>query len=940
MAKRIKKKAEKIAEMVGVRRPIAGSVLVFLGLMTLLSLLAYASGQEIFFKDALQSFFGSTQEAGRNLCGRIGATFSLLSIATFGVAAFMIPVYLIWAGALCFRRSVIGVGKLNVFSMFAGLFLLSMLVANLQYWSQNSCAVSAYFPAGMGGKFGSAIFENFLFPVFDNVGTFILVGTLYFICLIVVFVESPIEATVEIAGVAQKVPSISIRAIKFLWNVLIFPLKYLFNKIVERRVHAMYNAETIDNEILASPIVQNETVNGVAQNFPPATPAQPEQIQPQTQNIYAPISELPAEQFAQSRNDEIQNAQSDAASENARAFYPQIDLNEIEVQSSTGRTLDFAEDDDSTLQGRQPIFTANRFNDDSDDNEKIPQPNAYRTDEDEENNLDDEQIAPSKNSAQKKNDDEFFDENKSDGTLRVERFEAEKYDAPITAQKRGDYVFPAIDLLDKAPAIDPDKKEDYESRMKEIVRVIKEFKLTVLPDKVSSGPVITRYEVRPAAGVRVNKIAMLEDDIALGIMAEKVRVIAPIPGRGTVGIEVPNRIKEFVCMRDLLESKEWNESDAEIPIALGKDVTGKPMILNLAKMPHLLIAGTTGSGKSVCVNTIIVSLLYKMTPEDLRFIMVDPKVVELQIYNALPHMLVPVVTDLAKVPATLRWLISEMARRYKIFKYSEVRNIAGFNAKVLKDKEEQKRADELDAQLTPEERVATNTAISSSDDDSDEVEIPKEKLPYIVCIIDEFADLMMTSGKEVETSIARLTQLARAAGIHLIVATQRPSTDVITGLIKSNLPTRIALKVQSQIDSRTILDRKGAETLIGHGDMLYYPGGDFIRAQGAYLKDEEIDGIVEAIKINGEPQYVEEIQAQIDSALDDEDSDDDGDNSDPKLAEAISEIRASRKASTSFLQRRLGIGYGRAARIIDILEMQGKIGPDKGPGNPRDIYID
>ena len=367
-------------------------------------------------------------------------------------------------------------------------------------------------------------------------------------------------------------------------------------------------------------------------------------------------------------------------------------------------------------------------------------------------------------------------------------------------------------------------------------------------------------------------------------------------------------------------------------------------MLDLAKMPHALIAGSTGSGKSVCINSIILSLLYKMTPDDLRFIMVDPKVVEMQIYNSLPHMLIPVVTDPKKVPAALKWLTSEMMRRYRIFKESGVRNIAGFNAKILKDAQSEQIAEASDAAMTPEERTAlvdSEEEASESGGDSD-VEIPKKKLPYIVCIIDELADLMMVAGKEVEGSIARLTQLARAAGIHLIVATQRPSRDVITGLIKNNLPTRIAFKVTSQIDSRTILDHKGAETLIGYGDMLYINNGsaDMVRAQGAFMSDEEIARVVDALKVNGEPEYAEEVQQEIDSAGEEEEDSGGGDDSgDAMFSKAVAVVKANKKASTSLLQRKLGIGYGRAARIIDEMEDRGMIGPDNGPGTQREIYI-
>ncbi len=547
-----------------------------------------------------------------------------------------------------------------------------------------------------------------------------------------------------------------------------------------------------------------------------------------------------------------------------------------------------------------------------------------------------------KTSTKKKIDNDDSDEM---STIEVEKLAEEKLDnSPINPKKKDDYIFPSLTLLAEPQKEKDIPAEDYNSRITEIVNVIGSFGVKVLPDKAYPGPVITRYEVKPATGVKISRIASLEDDITAGIMAEKVRIIAPVPGRGTVGIEVPNVHRLNVTMREVLQSKQWRENKFEIPIALGKDATGVPIVANLKKMTHALIAGSTNSGKSVCINTIIVSMLYKMTPKDLRLIMIYPKMVELQGYNSVPHMLIPVVSDVKKAANALKWLTEEMMRRYKIFNKVGVRNIDGFNAKILQDKEQMSKAEEEFADMSPEERQAAIAADGETAKSDGSVEIPDEKLPYIVCIIDELADLMSVVGKEVEGYIARITQLARTAGIHMIIATQRPDVKVVTGLIKNNLPTRIAFKVTSQIDSRTILDRKGAESLIGWGDMLFLNNGtsDPARAQGAYLSDEEIESIVEALKVNGEPQYAEDVQAQIDASDDDEDADDiDGGGrfKDPMTAKAIGVIRANGKASTSLLQRKLGVGYGRAAKIIDELEDLGMIGPDKGQGQ-RDIFLD
>jgi S-DNA-T family DNA segregation ATPase FtsK/SpoIIIE len=388
-------------------------------------------------------------------------------------------------------------------------------------------------------------------------------------------------------------------------------------------------------------------------------------------------------------------------------------------------------------------------------------------------------------------------------------------------------------------------------------------------------------------------------------------------------------------MRELLESEDWNDARTELPIALGKDVSGKPLVSDLTKMPHLLIAGATGSGKSVCINSIVASILYSKSPKDVRLLMVDPKIVELKIFNTLPHMLIPVVTEPKKVPAALKWLLAEMEQRYQIFAKVGVRNIAGFNAR--------KKAEINPEAAAPAEPQAGLEGIALPDD---ELEIPP-RLPYIVAIIDELADLMMVAPAEIETSIARLAQLARAAGIHLIIATQRPSVNVITGIIKANLPSRIAFQVASQVDSRTILDTKGADTLIGRGDMLFSPPGTsrLVRAQGAFVSDDEVQSLVDFLKRNGPPQYAQDVQAQIDrdpeADEDDVDSDTDEEGGDDAalLKQAIGVLKSTRRASTSMLQRRLRIGYNRAARLMEEMEDKGIVGPENG-SSPREILAD
>lgn len=522
--------------------------------------------------------------------------------------------------------------------------------------------------------------------------------------------------------------------------------------------------------------------------------------------------------------------------------------------------------------------------------------------------------------------------------LNIVKPEEPKKAAKITLPQSNDqnYQFPPLTLLkEQVPPSFGNSEEEHRRNADNLLRILGEFGVEVSLGEIHVGPVITRYEVVPAPGVRVEKIAGLDKNIALGMRAQSVRILAPIPGKAAVGVEVPNQHPTPVGMRELLESEDWAAAKAELPIALGKDVSGKPLLSDLTKMPHLLIAGATGSGKSVCINSIVASVLYSKSPKDVRLIMVDPKVVELKIFNSLPHMLIPVVTEPKKVPAALKWLLGEMEQRYQIFARVNVRNVVGFNSR--------KKAGAKDETPIPADAQASLTGVDPLA--NDDIDIP-ERLPYIVAIIDELADLMMVAPAEIETSIARLAQLARAAGIHLIIATQRPSVNVITGVIKANLPSRIAFQVASQVDSRTILDTKGADTLIGRGDMLFSPPGTsrLVRAQGAFVSDEEVIAMVEFLKRNGPPQYAKSVQAQIDRAAkedsDEEDAEDDDMGDDGELYEqALDVLKSTKRASTSMLQRRLRIGYNRAARIMEIMEEKGIVGPENG-SSPREILVD
>ena len=505
------------------------------------------------------------------------------------------------------------------------------------------------------------------------------------------------------------------------------------------------------------------------------------------------------------------------------------------------------------------------------------------------------------------------------------------------------YQMPPLDLLDSPDMSDRQTADPAEllAMQGSILDTLKQFGLEASAGDITRGPTVTRFEIYPARGVRVDRIVSLEKDIARATRAEKINILAPIPGKDTVGIEIANSKKIKVVFRELLESDEWVNSKAKIPLALGKDVYGRTIIADLAQMPHLLIAGTTGSGKSVCVNAIIASMLYKFSPEELRFIMIDPKVVEMQHYGKLPHLAANVVTEPKKVLLALRYVIDEMERRYRIFAKCGLRNIHGFNARIIEKKEEAPpEPAAVDAEQTEEDDGIIDEVLGSipTPKKGEELVIP-DRLPFIVVIIDELADLMQTAPADVESSIARITQMARAAGIHMIVATQTPRADVVTGVIKANIPSRIAFQVASKLDSRVILDANGADKLLGQGDMLYLPPGTstLVRAQGVLVTDEEIHRVVDYVGAQAEPTFDPGFHEAMTSTAS---ADDDVTDEDEELvAKCLGIIKQEGKASTSMLQRRLRLGYTRAARVVDILEQRGIVGPKDG-SKDREILVD
>ena len=498
------------------------------------------------------------------------------------------------------------------------------------------------------------------------------------------------------------------------------------------------------------------------------------------------------------------------------------------------------------------------------------------------------------------------------------------------------YELPSVDLFDPVEA--ESRKASDPAELKEIqavlVDTLKQFNIDVAPGDITRGPTITRYEVYPARGVRVDRITSLERDLARATRAERINILAPIPGKDTVGIEIANTKKVKVALREIVESPDWAQTKMKIPIVLGKDVYGKIILGDLAQMPHCLVAGTTGSGKSVCINAVIASILLRFSPADLQFVMIDPKVVEMQMYNSLPHLKIPVVTDPKKVLLALRWVVSEMEKRYRIFAHVGVRNVSGFNARP-----KPKTQKELDLEAESGRDGQTRNVPDGTRNARDEDLIIPEKLPYIVVIIDELADLMQTAPADVESAIARITQMARAAGIHMIVATQTPRADIITGVIKANIPTRIAFQVASSLDSRVILDENGAERLLGQGDMFYRPPGTsrLVRSQGVLVTDDEIHRLVSFVSSQAQPSFDADVQNQLESSSSPEE--DVTEEDEELVSRCLEIIRQEKKASTSMLQRRLRLGYTRAARVVDILERRGILGPGEG-AKPRQILVD
>lgn len=876
-------------------RPILAVVLGVLGTFLLIAMAFHTLQDAVWMREWLEQKFLLPATTGAQLvsnpCGAFGASVAVLFFSLFGYAAFLIPGFIFLAAWFALNNRAHTLWPTKVALMAACLVFGAPILTRwlgLDAEIARTVPWGAFDPKGAGGILGDFLYHGLSKPVLGEYGVWVLVIP-YLFCLLGVVADDP-KATLA-AWIAELRDSFGA------WNA-------------ERKVAAAKAEEERRRRAVAAAELRRKQQEIVGAEVAPAA-------QPKSSTKAAALAAVVDVPLADDLDDlDLPPVKKGRA---AKATEPEP----AEPKEPAGP---------ETVQPETVTITPPAA-------AVAPTPAKPEPAKPE----------PAKPEPVKKAAEPEVVSTVGGGKVLVVKPEAiERAKVSQQPKKSGDYIYPDLKHLAKPKEGSEAPSEDFRKRAQDLIETLRQFKVECIPVDpaagidvgIQQGPSITRYEIKPAPGVRVEKIANLSNNIAMNLEAEAVRILAPVPGKGTVGIEIPNRVRKDVLLREIIESQAWVDARAkmDIPVVLGVDsVTGKPVIADLAKMPHCLIAGSTGQGKSVCINAFIASLLYRHGPADLRFIMVDPKVVELQVYSKLPHLLVPVETDPKRVPAALKWLVAEMSKRYKIFGKCGVKNIAGFNAKIAKEAG-QPRQEELP--LSPEEQAAATEAAENAFDDG--VTIPTEKLPYIVCIIDEMADLMMVAAKDIETLVARLAQLARAAGIHLVLATQRPSTDVITGLIKANFPTRIAFKVSSQIDSRTILDRGGAESLVGRGDMLFIPPGTATlnRVQGAFIGEQEITAIVDEINAkNGGPEFAQDIVEAINSASEEGDEDlgeVDVNNEDALIERCWQIIKTHRRASVSMLQRKLKLGYNRAARIMDALEERGYVGPENG-SSPREI---
>lgn len=891
---------------IGFGRVLCFIVFLVLAFFSFVALITYTSGQDVFFRELLEGIIRDSDIKTDACCGKLGSTFAAIAFYFFGVGAYLLPLFFALLSFYVLRPNA---GFSLYWKCTQMFFLLASGSLLLSLFFGGSTQIDVMI-AGPGGELGKFLHADVCEPVLGVVGSAILGILLYLFCLLALFVAPPHRIFI------------------WCWE------KYRAYAQEQKRQRAaelekrrrLEEARRRNAWEIAGQMRETGGVMALSAGTRGASLA----------DNTGGFDDVPVHGNAVPDYFEAEPLETleDAPDKEETPVAPEAAPEELEAPPEfTGTLTPF------TDEAPEPVP------------ESVPVP---------------EEKSPVKPASVQEILGEMppvpAEVKPEPAKLRIiEQETVERADDFDFFDARGEYAFPPLDLL-KAPSeqkISEASYEEFQERGEQIISALSKFKISSELTTVQVGPTITRYEITPQDDVRVEKILGLQNNIAMKLKVQSAR-LALVPENGTVGIEVPNQKPKPVFIREILESKAWHDNQMEIPIVLGKDVTGKPVLMDLAKMPHGLIAGSTGSGKSVCINGIVTSILYSASPEDVRLVMVDPKVVELQVYNKVPHMLIPVISDAKKVPGALKWLINEMERRYELLRVAGVRNIVGFNAKLIKDRKEaaaaRERAAALEKELSAEERAAINEeptrelSVPRDDGVLDEL-AAKKKMPYIVCIVDEFADLMQVAAAEIESGIARLAAKARAAGIHLILATQRPDAKTVTGLIKANLPTRIAFKVTSAVNSKIIMDETGAETLIGKGDMLFIPPGTSVlrRAQGSFVSEEEIEAIVDFLhENNGDPQYAQEVQDEIDRAAEEAEMEKNGgknsgadeldlNDDEALMMKAWEVIRTTQRASTSSLQIKLRIGYGRATRIMDMLEERGYIGPPQSGSKTRDI---
>ncbi|MDD4844030.1 MAG: DNA translocase FtsK [Anaerotignum sp.] len=815
--------------------------------------------------------------------GIIGQMFNSLFKGLFGFAGVLLPLFIIaycgWLLASEERKMPIirGIGALlfllcisagaQLIHPLDGLLNLNFIQKTARYYSEGSIA--------NGGLFGG-IFGNLLYNALDTLGSTLVLLALLIISLIMATGKSLFQAIADYFDHRKARQKVKHEKIKSKAEQIRLKEQEAAEK-QERRMKRKVQKDSYNIELMEG--------EGCPVEVPMVEETVFHKKEPSKLKKATPIYNFTLEDF-----------------ENNQEATEKMEAEEFEIETAQPKE---EEEIPVILPAEEPMDEGEQMLED-----------IFRELSEDEVSAEDEEIIPTEDEPQLQTEDVEVIE--ADAAVEVcadvaEKIEKEPADVEKTAEQKKippvpkeeeiPYVFPSIDLLGKDPKTGGvNSKAEMLANARKLESTLKSFGVDAKVIQINRGPTVTRYELSPSQGVKVSKIVNLADDIALNLAASGIRIEAPIPGKAAVGIEVPNKETQSVYLRTVLDSDAFHNHASKLAFALGEDIAGNPVVTDIAKMPHLLIAGATGSGKSVCINTLITSILYKSDPKDVKLLLVDPKVVELSVYNGIPHLLIPVVTDPKKASAALNWAVREMLQRYNDFAAFGVRDIKGFNA--MKEKE------------------------------GDE----KGKMSQIIIVIDELADLMMAAPGEVEDSICRLAQMARAAGMHLIIATQRPSVDVITGVIKANIPSRLAFAVSSGIDSRTILDMVGAEKLLGKGDMLFYPAGQSkpSRLQGAFVTDKEVEDIVSFLKKSGRPGYTQDTIDQITKVT--KTGMDADEDSDEFFGQAVDLIIEKEKASVSMLQRQFRIGYNRAARLMDELERKGMVGSEEG-SKPRKVLI-